>query len=55
MRFVVNAHGVVFAVDDDLARVLLESGSFRAATEREIRAWYESQGLKSPRKGEPAE
>lgn len=46
MKFVVNAHGTVHAVDDELFRVLIESGQFREAKEKDIRRWYEEQGLK---------
>lgn len=45
--YVVNRHGALHSVPDDMMEALLRQG-FRQATAEEIARWYAAQGLPAP-------
>lgn len=47
VSYVVNRHGAIHSVPDNLVEALLAQG-FRQATAEEIARWYREQGLEVP-------
>lgn len=44
-KYIVNEHGVVHSIPDELLDYILSQDGYREATDSEIVGWYKAQGL----------